>query len=321
MQTGIERGSIVAPDAVSPVVKDGVDAFQQHLKLRAQWVDISPEKAGRWLENNRRNRPVSKDVVDAYARDMIARQWVPTHQGIAFNDKDELIDGQHRLQAIVKSGVTVRMMVTFGLPSVIAGREMTTMDCVDRGRPRSVADQLKIQHGMRDGGVLASMCAALASLCCGERTRRLSVGQTLDVFRAFEEPVLWVIQHKSKLAGLRSAGVLAAFAFAIATEGKGRARAGEMREMFARLNGEEELAERSAMGKLRAFLTSEESKLFTPTLNRGLAELTLEAIRLELIGEKVSRLEMDVAGVKHFKALQAARVEKIAGIFRLEGTK
>jgi len=92
-----------------------------------------------WLENNFRNRPISEDTVAAYARDMIAGQWVATHQGVAFNDKDELIDGQHRLHAIVRCDKTIRMMVTFGLPSVIEGKQMTTMDCVDRGRTRSSA--------------------------------------------------------------------------------------------------------------------------------------------------------------------------------------
>jgi hypothetical protein len=127
--------------------------------------------------------------VDAYARDMLNGVWVPTHQGLAFNDRDELIDGQHRLQAIVKSGCTVRMMVTFGLASVIDGKEMTTMDAVDRGRTRSVADQLKIQHGFKDGAITAAICTNLAAICSQERTRRLSVGQTLEIFRAFEGPI------------------------------------------------------------------------------------------------------------------------------------
>ena len=112
--------------------------------------------------------------------------WVATHQGLAFNVRDELIDGQHRLKAVVLAGKAVRMMVTFGLPSIISGSEMTTMDAVDRGATRSVADQLTIQHGMKNSGIIASVSRSIAALCSNERTRRLSVGQTLEIYRAFQ---------------------------------------------------------------------------------------------------------------------------------------
>ncbi len=39
--------------------------------------------------------------------------WDTTHQGIAIASDGTLVDGQHRLLAIVESGVTVRMNVTF----------------------------------------------------------------------------------------------------------------------------------------------------------------------------------------------------------------
>lgn len=168
------RGLIAGPGK-NPVRKDGEPVTAATSATgTAKWVDVTPVMAKAWLENNFRNRPLSEDVVMAYARDMANGQWVPTHQGIAFNDEDDLIDGQHRLHAIVRSGVTVRMMVTFGLKSRIAGKEMTTMDAVDRGRTRSVADQLKIQHGMKDGSAIAQVCVSLGALCYGERTRRLS---------------------------------------------------------------------------------------------------------------------------------------------------
>lgn len=322
VKLGMQRGLIRAPEndgtpAAQQIDKSGADAARLLQEsgeiLRSQWIDVTPAKAALWLENNFRNRPLSDDTVRAYARDMVAGQWVATHQGIAFNDRDELIDGQHRLRAIVLSGVTARMMVTFGLPSLIDGKEMTTMDAVDRGRPRSVADQLKIQHGFREGGTIAAICAAVASICCGERTRRLSVGQTLAVFRAYEPTILWLLPHRSKLPGLRNAGLLAGFVFALATE-KGE---GAIAGMFMAFNKCEGLKEKSAMAHLRAFVTSDEAKLFTPTLNRGLAELVMQAIHLELRGKPIAKLELSLDGVAHFRALQKERVEKIAGLFAL----
>lgn len=302
---GLLRG---AGDA-APVEKNGKPVAAEH-GLRSQWMDVTPEIAQRWLENNFRNRPIAEDVVAAYARDMTNGIWVPTHQGVAFNDQDALIDGQHRLHAIVRCGKTVRMMVTFGLPSKIEGAEMTTMDAVDRGRTRSVADQLKIQHGLKDGTAIAAICSSLGCICYGHRTRRLSVGQTLEIFRAFEEPVKRVIAGRAKEHGLRATGVLAGFAFAIA------ASAGAS-VVFQRLNDGRKLPPKSPTKLLRDFLTSDDAKLLSRSTDRGLAELVLQAIFLEQKGREIAKLELAQEGAEHFRKLQPERVAKIAELFRL----
>jgi len=316
IEIGKSRGLIRDGRDPVKIEKNGIDLARLE-NVTIQKVDVTPAMAGYWLQNNFRNRPMVEDVVKAYARDMVLGQWVFTHQGIAFNDQDQLIDGQHRLRAVVMSGVTIPMMVTFGLPSAIDGRQMTTMDCVDRGRTRTVGDQLAIQHAIKNGSIVASICAAMASLCFGERTRRLSVGQTLEVYREFQSAVDFVIAHKSKSVGLRSTGVLAGFVFAMASDETNLAWVEKVAAMFEALNTGEQLRERSAMTALRAFLTSDEAKLITRSLDRGLAELVLQAIHLEILGRTVEKLEMSLDGAEHFKGLQRERVEKIAGLFRL----
>ena len=79
--------------------------------MQSRWMDVTPAMAEMWLQHNFNNRPVSLDTVRAYAREMKRGKWLPNHQGIAFNDRDELNDGQHRLLAIVLSQCTVRLMV------------------------------------------------------------------------------------------------------------------------------------------------------------------------------------------------------------------
>lgn len=326
-----------APGETVKIEKNGLPAVAFGNVL-SQWMDVTPSMASQWLTNNFRNRPVSEETVVAYARDMVNGQWVRTHQGVAFNDADQLIDGQHRLRAIVMSGVTVHMMVTFGLPSKIEGREMTTMDAVDRGRPRSVGDQLVIQHGMKNGSITASICAAIASLCYGARTRRLSVGQTLDVFREFEPAILYVIAHRSRQLGLRATGVLGGFAFALITElecgaatvakepggapntrlaepGSERLETPTAKMFHLVMTGEGKLV--GAAKLLREFLTGDEAKLLTRSLDRGLAELVLQAICYESNGRPLRKLEMSLEGADYFRGLQAKRVAKIAKIFKL----
>jgi hypothetical protein len=80
--------------------------------------DVSPAMAEEWLRKNISNRKVRPSWVLELSRRITAGEWKLTHQGIAFDRNNVLIDGQHRLHAIVKSGVTVPMQVTFGFDVV-----------------------------------------------------------------------------------------------------------------------------------------------------------------------------------------------------------
>lgn len=303
-----DQGLIKTPGKAE-IKKDGTSVVDFD-GVNAQWIDIDPGKAAHWLQNNFRNRPISEDVIAAYARDMKNGEWVATHQGIAFNDRDELIDGQHRLHAIIRAGVTIRMMVTFGLPSVIEGKEVTTMDAVDRGRTRSVADQLRIQHGLKNGSAIAAICASIAAICYHAKTRRLSVGQTLEIYRAFQPSIDWAIDFKSTERGLKAKGVLAACAFAIAGSAK-------LKHACHRLFTGEDLEAGSPLQQLREFLLSDAAVLLNRGSDRGLAELTLQALHLHVAGVPVERLELDQQGLHAFRALQPERVAKIVGVFNL----
>lgn len=73
---------------------------------------INSETAKEILKKNMCNRNISNDTVNLYARDMRAGAWQLTHQGILLGYKGVVIDGQHRLMAIVKSGIGQWMLVT-----------------------------------------------------------------------------------------------------------------------------------------------------------------------------------------------------------------
>jgi len=65
---------------------------------------------------------------------MLAGQWKLTGDSIKFNGSS-LIDGQHRLQAIVRSGVTVKCLVVRNLARDV-------FDVLDTGRSRQAGDVL-----------------------------------------------------------------------------------------------------------------------------------------------------------------------------------
>ena len=73
---------------------------------------VTPAMAAFWLLNNKSNRPLRASTVNMYARQMTAGQWQLTHQGICLDATGNLVDGQHRLNAVVKSGVAVWILVS-----------------------------------------------------------------------------------------------------------------------------------------------------------------------------------------------------------------
>lgn len=84
--------------------------------MRTTVETITPELAAKYLAKNTQNRNVRQHTVTKMTRDLQAGAWVPTHQGIAFSPDGTLLDGQHRLLAVIQAGVPLVTLVTRGLP-------------------------------------------------------------------------------------------------------------------------------------------------------------------------------------------------------------
>lgn len=81
---------------------------------------IDRAKAEEYLAVNVGNRRVLESWSDLLAAVILQGGWERTHQGIAFNGDGTLVEGQHRLKAVIKAdkqqpGVAVPMRVTRGL--------------------------------------------------------------------------------------------------------------------------------------------------------------------------------------------------------------
>src|ERR1043165_1275934 len=95
--------------------------------------DVLPAKAREWLKTNTLNRPIRKKYVQTLSESMQRGEWAVNHQPIAMNGK-RLIDGQHRLMAVIQSGLpAVRM-------SVVLDAETETFDTIDIGVKRNNGD-------------------------------------------------------------------------------------------------------------------------------------------------------------------------------------
>lgn len=117
--------------------------------MRSRVQSISPAKAAELMEANTANRPLSRSVVSSFAEAMRRGDWKVTHQGIAIDTNGVLVDGQHRLAAIVEADVPVEMTVFTDVPA-------DTFDVLDTGKKRNAADVLAIE-GEKSTLQLASM--------------------------------------------------------------------------------------------------------------------------------------------------------------------
>ena len=105
--------------------------------VQAKMIDCTPRLAEILLGLNTRNRKVAPSVVEKYVTEILNDEWYATAQGVGIDDRGVLLDGQHRLAAIVESGCTVPILIVTGLPP--KGQEK-----VDRQRKRTLYDAFSI---------------------------------------------------------------------------------------------------------------------------------------------------------------------------------
>lgn len=101
------------------------------------YMIVTPELAQELLKSNTKNRFLSKATVKIYANDMKRGKWNWSNKDpIVINKFNVLENGQHRLYAVIYSGVPTMF-------KVVTGSEPAA-ETYDRGRPRTAADALRI---------------------------------------------------------------------------------------------------------------------------------------------------------------------------------
>jgi len=107
--------------------------------MKTEIRTITPEESAILLEGNTGNRPVRATRVNMLAEAISRGEWMLTHQGIAISDNGRILDGQHRLLAIVKSGIPVRLAVTTGV-------DEAAFSAIDVHDKRTNADALQMSR-------------------------------------------------------------------------------------------------------------------------------------------------------------------------------
>lgn len=172
--------------------------------LRMEVVEVTPGKAQMLLAAMPPQRPLAASRVTQLAKAIRAGRWQVTHQGLAFDEKGQLIDGQHRLTACVEADMPIRIVCAFNVPS-------SSVSAIDRGRIRVIADDLVMS------GIVSSSAHAQTMQAAARIIRQLEAGKLpwvtakdenpftvddaisiLNTHPKLEDTAAWVITHRKR---------------------------------------------------------------------------------------------------------------------------
>lgn len=148
---------------------------------------ITPAIANELIQRNKHNRQIRKSVLFRYSHDMANGRWKQnTAEVIKIAKTGRILDGQHRLHAVIKSGVSIYFYVATGLDEDV-------FDVLDTGKSRNAADVFTIAD-IRNSHQLSAIIAYFNLLKDNKRQgrhvdRKPTNAELLEQY--YEEPLFW----------------------------------------------------------------------------------------------------------------------------------
>lgn len=104
----------------------------------ANFETITVARAKQLLAKNKNNRPLNQMNLRILMHDMKRNNFKITGESIKIAQNGDLLDGQHRLQAIVQSGIPLKTFIMEGIDN-------EAFKYIDTGKMRSASDVLAMQ--------------------------------------------------------------------------------------------------------------------------------------------------------------------------------
>ena len=159
------------------------------VSFSAKVETIGAQTAKKYLATMGRNRLKRGRLKQRYQDAMRAGQWKLTGESIKFNTKGELIDGQHRLEAVIETGVEITILVCRNVP------DDAFME-LDTGGMRTPGDILTVQGYDYTSGV----AAAIRNITSIYEIEGGAAGSTLGHKRVDPETLLeYAAQYRNEL--------------------------------------------------------------------------------------------------------------------------
>lgn len=109
--------------------------------MRHEVVTVTPEVASEWLGRPlAQQRTISRNDVAKYERAMREGRWrEPSLDPIAFTEEGLLLNGQHRLAALIKAGMSIEMLIVHDVPGDL-------FPTIDTGRRRQASQFVRLPN-------------------------------------------------------------------------------------------------------------------------------------------------------------------------------
>lgn len=173
--------------------------------IETAFIDVTPDLANEWLNRNEINRNLDVKRIKMYASAMRLGAWQVSNDDICIDPNGMLLNGQHRLHAVIEAGVTVPMHVKFNVPTAAMGT-------MDRGKIRNYSQHLRFR-GEQSVALLGATLRLSLQLYLGISDTGTKGDADHDVFLA-QHPE---IRKSVKLADRIKASVAAATPSSIAS--------------------------------------------------------------------------------------------------------
>lgn len=123
---------------------------------------ITPSFAKKLLEQNVNNRRISQPILLRYVSDMVNGKWKEdTGELIKISKTGRVLDGQHRLQAVIKANCSIFFHIAYNINDEV-------FDVLDSGKLRNATDCFKISD-IKHENIIPSTIAHFKLLQDGKR--------------------------------------------------------------------------------------------------------------------------------------------------------
>lgn len=154
------------------------------MKVEAKY--ISPQMAEELLATTDHNRNVSHARVLTLANLMRSARWQMNGETVIVSQSGKLLDGQHRMFAIIEYGSPVQMLIATGAPD-------DSFETIDTGRARTAADIAGMQ-GVANPKIMAAAAGMIWRLFYRTTINEPCSPQTvLDVIERFPALTKWCV--------------------------------------------------------------------------------------------------------------------------------
>ena len=228
-------------------------------------IILTPEKAMELLEHNTLNRPLNSQHVQRLARQIDEGKWRFNGDTIKIAKTNDVLDGQHRLWAVVESKKSIETVIVHG----IEREAFATIDTIRK--PRSGGDTLALSGATRYRNITATALKWLLRWQRGimedyRAPQNRIENSDVETAYANNPQIIRAVERAAKLRGLANSPIMAFFYYVLTNRNEALAE-----RMMATLEDPGNVGVNDPFFRLRLYFTSDHHKIKSPLVTIALA--------------------------------------------------